>query len=641
MASDTTSTAPHPAASLGPRWPRLRRELVIILFLTAFAIAVTWPVAPRITTEIFGSWGDVNLNFWNYWWFRYAIFELKQSPFFCPLQLYPYGADLSFHTMCPLNQVIALPFHFLFGIRFAYNFIVFMSLILAAYTAYRLAYDVCGHRFAAVAAGVMFGFSPYMLVRATGHINLIGSWPLPLVAMFSIRAFKSGRYRWAALAGLFAGLQLGISMYYTLFAAILFVLLWIYAALFERRTLRNLIWCPIVTAASALGAASPMLFIMIRSIMRSGAFFAPPTWMSFTGGVDLLGFLVPSEFSTLFGKLTWRVFGHLKGGHVEGLAFAGVICLVGAVIAVRSVRGRSKWLWTVLALLFAVAALGDRLHILKRSGLFAWGKVIPFALPTAILKFLPAINMIRVSSRFVILYQLALVCLASLGISRFLSSISSSRRNVAMPLIFILLCFELSYAPFITTPMKFGRLYEVLRDIPQEFSLMHVPFGTGDPIEYYGSYEWDAHQWLTAQVIHHRPSLGTFASRIDPRLLRKLEESPLINTIVLAQQGKMTQSALTALTPEVVRSQLSYYRLKVIVVHLDCEGLLDVGQLSYLFSHLGFKLLFVNSKAAILETPLGPSLEERVTKVEQVITPHDHLRRQMSVAFADTMASRA
>ncbi|MCD6327348.1 hypothetical protein J7M28_07325, partial [bacterium] len=204
-----------------------RREILIILFLTAFAIAVTWPVAPRIATHVFGSWGDVNLNFWNYWWFHHAIFELKQSPFFCPIQLYPHGADLSFHTMCPLNQVIALPIHILFGIRVAYNFIVFFSLILAAYTAYRLAFDVCGHRVAAVAAGVMFGFSPYMLVRATGHINLIGAWPLPLVVMFSMRAFRSGKFKWAALAGLFAGLQLGISMYYTLFAAIVFVLLWI------------------------------------------------------------------------------------------------------------------------------------------------------------------------------------------------------------------------------------------------------------------------------------------------------------------------------------------------------------------------------------------------------------------------------
>ncbi|HUT04382.1 MAG TPA: hypothetical protein VM163_10880 [bacterium] len=605
---------PNTAHPVGPRWPRLRRELLIILFLAAFAIAVTWPVAPRMTREIFGSWGDVNLNFWNYWWFRYAILELKQSPFFCPLQLYPYGADLAFHTLCPLNQIIALPIHVLFGIRFAYNFIVFFSLIMAAYTAYRLAFDVCGHRIAAVAAGVMFGFSPYMLVRATGHINLIGSWPLPLVVMFSMRAFKSGKFRWAALAGLFAGLQLGVSMYYTLFAAILFVLLWINAAIFERRTLRSLLWCPVVTAACALGAASPVLVIQLRSMLISGASFAPPTWMSFTGGVDLLAFFVPPEFSMTYGWLVWPAYGHLHSGCVEGLAFAGTTCLIAAVIAMYSARERSKWLWAVLALLFAVAALGDRLHILGRGGATVFGQWVFVPLPTVVFKIVPILNLIRVASRFVILYQLALVCLASLGLRYILTRFSGRHRSIAIGLLVLCLFVDYSYAPYMTMPMRFGRLYDIIGRMPVEFAVLDVPFGVGDALNWYGRNDGQLSHWLTAQTVHRKPVIGTVASRMNPGVFQKLSHNPLLHAIVQAQDGKLTAETLEELPPSVVMREVRRLNLKLIIVHRLSLNAHNEGQLAYLFKHMGFKLLYHNDEIAVIEAPLGPSLEKYVPR---------------------------
>ena len=616
MSTATTSTASHPAASPGPRWPRLRRELLIILFLTAFAIAVTWPVAPRMTREIFGSWGDVNLNFWNYWWFRYAIFELKQSPFFCPLQLYPYGADLSFHTMCPLNQIIALPIHILFGIRFAYNFIVFFSLILAAYTAYRLAYDVCGHRIAAVAAGVMFGFSPYMLVRATGHINLIGSWPLPLVVMFSMRAFKSGKFKWAALAGLFAGLQLWISMYYALFAAIVFVLLWLGALLSEQRSLRNMIWCPAVAAISSLGAASPILVIQLRSMLISGPFFAPPSRMSFTGGVDLLGFFVPPEYSMTHGWLTKPAFGHLAGGGVEGLAFAGVTCLISTVIAIRCVRDRSKRLFVILAVLFAIAALGDRLHILGRGGTMVFGRWVFVPLPTVFLKVVPILNLIRVASRFVILYQLALVCLASLGLGYFLRRFSGRRRNIAFALLALCLFLDYSYAPYMTMPMRFGREHEILGQIPGQFTILDVPFGVGDALNWYGANDGQLSHWLTAQTVHRKAVIGTMASRVNPGAFHELSHNPLLQAVVQAQEGKLTAETLEGLPPDIVMHEVRRLNLKLIIVHRLSLNVHNEGQLAYLFKHMGFRLLYKNDEAAFIETPLGDSLEEFVPALE-------------------------
>ncbi len=617
MSTDTTSTAPHPATSPGPRWLRLRRELLIILFLTAFAIAVTWPVVTKMTTEIVGGMGDSHLFYWNYWWFNHALFELKQDPFFCPLQLYPYGADLAFHTLCPFNCLLALPFQKLFGIAFAYNLVILFSLIAAAYTAYRLAFDLTTDRVASVAAGIMFGFCPYLLMRATGHINLVGAWPLPLVVMFAMRAFKTGRFRWAAFAGLFAGLQLWISMYYALFAAIVFFLLMLNQLLFEKaRSTRKLLICVLATTAGAVVAAAPIPFLMLRSVQKAGMFFAPPAGKAGRLGADLLSFFVPSHISTVFGHLAEPAYKHLHGGVIEGLAFPGICCLVFAGAAICCARWRAKWLWTALAVLFGIATLGEKLHIYGYDRMMLHRTWVSLPLPMAIADQVPILGFIRASSRFAILVQLALVCLAALGLAHFLKRVSMRSQRVAIGVLFLSLLLDLSVAPYHTSEIKYGRHYEILRDIPGNFSIMHVPFGAGDPIRYFGANVPDTQHWTAAQVVHRRPILGTLIARINPHILRKFEESPLISAIQAAQSGRMTEAILEALTPDVLKEQLEHFNLKVIIAHHTMLGPHACGQLTHLFNHLGFHLLYRDKEVAVIETPLGPSLEKHVPKAD-------------------------
>lgn len=142
-------------------WLGLRYEVLIILFLVGFALSITWPLLLKMTDQITGGWGDSHLFYWNYWWFKHALFDLKQSPFFCSIQLWPYGANLAFQTLCPLNCLVALPFQRLFGIPFAYNLVIILSLVAAAYAAHKMTYEMTADLRASLAAGVMFGFSPY------------------------------------------------------------------------------------------------------------------------------------------------------------------------------------------------------------------------------------------------------------------------------------------------------------------------------------------------------------------------------------------------------------------------------------------------------------------------------------------------
>ena len=108
--------------------------------------------------------------------------------------------------------------------------------------------------------------------------------------------------------------------------------------------------------------------------------------------------------------------------------------------------------------------------------------------------------------------------------------------------------------------------------------------------------------------------IGTFASRVDPTILEELRASPLIEGIVKAQGARMTQETLDRLTPEVVGAELQRYKLKVIIAHRWSLNPCNTGQLACLFKHMGFKLLYKDEQLAVIETALGPSLEEFVPK---------------------------
>ena len=456
-----------------------------------------------------------------------------------------------------------------------------------------------------------------MLMRATGHINLVGAWPLPLVVMFSMRAFKDGKCRWAALAGLFAGLQLWISMYYAVFAAIIYAILIINQFFLGRIPyLRSALRQGMISAITSLLAASPMLVFMGRSVLRSGCFFAPSAGEINRQGVDLLSFVIPSHIGTLLGKVAGPAYLHLHGGGMEALLFPGICCLAFGLTAIVAVRGRSKWFWVFLTTLFAVAALGEKVHIYGHGDIILLGKRILLPLPMALAGYIPILGLIRVSSRFAILFQLTLVCLAALGVTLLLKRYPGRHRRAIVAILFICLFLDLACVPYFTSPIKHGRLYRILKQIPDDFTVMDVPFGVGDAVRWYAIHTDQTLSWSATQVSHDKNVLGTLASRVDPQVLDRLQRSPLVNAIVDAQAGQMTEVRLEVLTPDVIRRELDHFKLKVIIVHFRSGKSIDIGQLAYLFKHMGFKLLYKNKEVAIIETPLGPSLEPYVPKAD-------------------------
>ena len=252
----------------------------------------------------------------------------------------------------------------------------------------------------------------------------------------------------------------------------------------------------------------------------------------------------------------------------------------------------------------------------------AFGKRLFLPLPAAFLKVVPVLASIRVASRFVILYQLCAVCLAALGLTYLLNRLSPKARKRTLALILIALFVDLTYVPYSNSLMDFGGLYERIGQVPNEFTIMEVPFSLGDPVSMSGKHVCEVQHWRVAQIVHKKPIIGTIAARVDPSIAEKIVRRPVISAVVEAEMRQLTEETLQRLTTEVVQKDLAHFNLKLVIVHHRFLTEEEGGKLGYLFYHMGFRPIFTDGEVLVLETPYGPSLDKYVPEA----VSYTHLR---------------
>ena len=263
--------------------------------------------------------------------------------------------------------------------------------------------------------------------------------------------------------------------------------------------------------------------------------------------------MIASHLSTLFRGLTSPVYGRLHGGGTEGLLFPRLCCLALGVVAIAAVRTIEKRFWTFVAVIFSIAALGEKLHIHRYDGMMLSGRWVFVPLPMDFARFIPILNLVRVSSRFPILFQLALVCLAAQGTRFVLEKFTGHRRRRLAVALSACLLLDLACAPYPSSPMRDGRIYRIISEIPCDFAILDIPFWVGDGVRSHGEHTNDTISWAATQATHNKPILGTLVSRVDPDVVDRFRHSPLISAIEKAQGGKMTEGTLASLPPDVAR----------------------------------------------------------------------------------------
>jgi hypothetical protein len=205
-------------------WPLLR-EILIVGFYTALAIAVLLPALPRaISGEVLlqiNEQHDTYVKLWDYWYLTTQLGSAGNSLTYTDLLFYPQGTTLAFHNFNYVQVALMWPIGLVSNEITAYNLSVVIIMIANAYAGYVLGLTLTEDRSAALFGGVMLGFNGWV-VGSTMQPEMMTFFPL-LGAMAAFRwAVKTGGVRWAVLAGVLVGVSALASPYYVIFGVWLF-----------------------------------------------------------------------------------------------------------------------------------------------------------------------------------------------------------------------------------------------------------------------------------------------------------------------------------------------------------------------------------------------------------------------------------
>lgn len=216
------------------------RVLHAALAYALLSLVVTWPLVLHFDQAVIGDMqSDVWKHVWGFWWMRRCLVVEHALPLQTTLLNYPYGGSLFF--IDPLGGLLSVPLQSVMGPVAAYNMVVLFNLVLAATAAFALARRLTHSAPAAFAAGVIFGFSPYLLSNITSGISesFNVGW-IPLFILFYTRALREHENASAVKAGLALGVATIGCWYYGAFCVMYAFFFFFYELVRKGRAARRL-----------------------------------------------------------------------------------------------------------------------------------------------------------------------------------------------------------------------------------------------------------------------------------------------------------------------------------------------------------------------------------------------------------------
>ncbi|HSP92028.1 MAG TPA: hypothetical protein VLN08_14025, partial [Vicinamibacterales bacterium] len=205
---------------------RARACLLSFAAYAGAAVFFTWPLASRLSSHVLGPLsGDTGLYMWNLWSFGHEL-SGGRHPFFTTaiLSMTP-PTDLALHNYTALAGAVALPLLRWLDLTAVYNLVTLASLALSGLFGYLLVMRLTGKHAVSWLAGLLFGFSPFVIARTAGHLSLVSVAPLAAfwLSLDSLR--RTGRDRAAVAAGASLAWALYSDPYYLVYCVMLAIVL--------------------------------------------------------------------------------------------------------------------------------------------------------------------------------------------------------------------------------------------------------------------------------------------------------------------------------------------------------------------------------------------------------------------------------
>ena len=187
----------------------------IVLLYLPLALASNWTAwlnGPTHTLTT-GAGGDQGQEVWFLGIIAHQLAHFH-NPFFTDVINLPVGVNLANVTSMPVLGVLGAPLTWLWGPIFTYNVLTVLSPLTAALALYWVAGRWMQRRSARFVAGLLYGFSPYVVAQLWGHLFLTMIFVFPVMVLALHEMLVHQQWKPWQSGGLFAlclAVEVGIS----------------------------------------------------------------------------------------------------------------------------------------------------------------------------------------------------------------------------------------------------------------------------------------------------------------------------------------------------------------------------------------------------------------------------------------------
>lgn len=460
----------------------VRRHGPVLVGFAVLTCLTLWPAVVHFRTQALIGTRDSSVFYWS-WWFMPRAAWSGRNPYETLQIFHPVGADLALTTTSPLVGFVTYPIRVWLGPVAQVNLVQLVATWMALACAYLLLDRMCRVRSAAIVGAIGFAFAPYRFVHLPDHLNLVHTGFLPLCVLLLLRYLDEPTRKRAVTIGV----TLGCAFLVDPQIALLSVTCMAPVAALRRRDLARA-WRPLLTGAGVALAVSGPLLVPMAFAVRAGEGARPDLTLMILYSARPLRWVQPPFSSWAFEGLS---DGFTGAASDEGVAYPGIVALVGAVIAVRYL-GRAVRPWMLMLAIGFVLALGPYLSYGDRY--------LPIPLPYAATALVPGLSSLRVPGRFTIVGTLALAVLAAQGIAE-MQRRWPRRRPLMLVVLAVVLAVDLWPARLPTRGDEVPRPYEVIASDPAQGAVLDVPL------------QWSTGQKIIGDQQHHHPIFMTYATR--------------------------------------------------------------------------------------------------------------------------------
>ncbi len=272
-----------------------------------------------------------------------------------------------------------------------------LTYALSALAAYLLARELGVAQAPALLAGAAFAFSP-VRVDQIAHLSTLGTQWLPLVVLFAVRFFRTGRGRDAIAAGLMFALEGYACGYHGVIGLLVLPIAFL-----------PLVWgrwdrLPRAAMGAAVAGIALLPLYRLHQAALAPLGYARGTLETIEFSAALESFLATSSWNHVWGEVTAPFRDTYSNNLFPGLVLP-LLAVAGAVLLARARRrpSREALALAAMALAAVAVALGPEVRLMGHD---------LFPGPFALARWLPLFRMIRVPSRAGVFLALPLAMLA-------------------------------------------------------------------------------------------------------------------------------------------------------------------------------------------------------------------------------------